>query len=138
MPQLKSGRHVGFTAGPLINKIKVGTDVEVSAVIMAYRLAVSSARQLVDYLTVVYFREGEGEPPNAPKYNSGFQIKDVREGKAGWSQDEIDEFDHWLKTEPRFQTWLLNEFEMINKAIRESKVWDTPLWTDDDSKKPDQ
>jgi hypothetical protein len=138
MPQLKSGRHVGFSASPILDKINFGTDVETSALIMTYRLAISSPQQLIGFLSVAYFREGQGEPPNAPAYNSGFMIKDALDGKAGWSQEEVDEFDLWLKTDPKFQIWLAKEYDTVNKAIQKSLVWDTPLWTDDESKKPDQ
>jgi hypothetical protein len=138
MPQLKSGRHVGISASPLLDLLKTGTPESVTFAIMAYRTQVSSPQKLRDYLTVGYFREGEGGPPKAQSYNSGFLVKDVLEGKAGWSDEEVAEFINWLDTNPGINDFLAREFEALNVAIRDSLVWDTPLWTDDDSKKPDQ
>jgi hypothetical protein len=138
MPQLKSGRAVGVSASPILDQIRYGTDESVSAVIVAYRLTVRSPSDLRDFLTVCYCREAEGVPPNARLYSSGFLVKQVREGKAGWSRDEIDEFGHWLDTDPRVAEWLIGQFDEIDAAIRESVIWDTAFWTDDDSRRPDQ
>lgn len=138
MPQLKSGRHVALSASPLLDKIKFGSDTGVSHAIMVYRLEVTSPQKLRDFLTIGYFREGEGGPPNAPSYDSGFLVKDVLAGKAGWSADEIGEFEQWFNTSPQIQSWLDEEFLTINQAIEHSLVWDTPLWTDDDAETPSQ
>jgi hypothetical protein len=138
MPQLKSGRHVGISADPLIKTIKFGTDVHVSAVIMAYRMSVTSPDKLKDFLSVAYFREGEGTPPDAPSYDSGFFVRDVLAGKADWSEDEVQEFRTWLDTNEKINAWIAREFEVINAAIRDNLVWNTPLWTDDESPKADQ
>ena len=138
MPQLKSGRHVGLSASPLLEKLKFGTDVQVSTVIMAFRMAVPSAEQLKGYLSVAYFREGEGTPPDAPSYYSGFQVRDVLDGKAGWSEEEIREFDTWLDTDLKIKEWISGEFDAINATIRDNMVWSAPLWTDDESQKLDQ
>ncbi len=138
MPQLKSGRHVALSASPLLDKIKCGSDVSVSAAIMAFRLSVSSPQQLRDFLTVGYFQESEGNPPNAPSYSSGFLVKDVLEGKAGWSEEEIREFENWLNTSPEVNQWVSEQFKEINTVIRNHVVWGTPFWTDDESEKADQ
>lgn len=137
MPQLKSGRCVGISPDPLLHKLKTGSDAEVSAVIVAYRLTVNSPRDLTDYLTVTYFREGEVTPPNAPAYDSGFLVQDVRAGKAGWDAEEIEEFRGWLETNTRIQAWIAQQFDVVNEAIKTSLVWDTPLWDDDESEKSD-
>lgn len=138
MPQLKSGRHVTLSASPLLNQIKFGSDVSVSATIMAYRLTVTSPQQLRDYLTVGYFREGEGSPPDAPSYHSGFLVRDVLSGKAGWSQEEVSEFEEWLDTNSKINGWLIEQFNELNAAIRDNLVWQTPFWTDDETEKPNQ
>lgn len=137
MPQLKSGRHVALSASPLIDQLKFGTDVEISAVVIAYRLTISSAHQLRDFLTVGYFREGE-EPPEARSYNSGFLVKDVLAGKADWSQEEIQEFEAWLNANTKLNDWLTEQFNSINVAIRDNLVWDSPFWIDDESERPNQ
>jgi hypothetical protein len=137
MPQLKSGRHVALSASPLLDRLSFGSDTSVSAIIVAYRLNVNSPRDLLNFVTVGYFREGEGTPPNAPSYSSGFSVSEVLAGKAGWSQDEIDEFNDWLNSNEKLNVWLEEQFESINIAIRDSLVWETPLWSDDQSELPD-
>lgn len=138
MPQLKSGRHVALSASPLLDKIKFGSDASVSYTILAYRFEVSSPQKLRDFLTVGYFREGEGGPLDALSYDSGFLVRDVLAGRAGWSADEVDEFEQWLSTSAPLDAWLVEEFNAINHVIRNSLVWDTPLWTDDVSETPSQ
>lgn len=138
MPRLKSGRHVSLSASPLLDKIRYGSDASVSAAIMAFRLSVSSPQQLRDFLTVGYFREGEGNPPNAPSYSSGFSVKDVLEGKAGWTEEEIHEFENWLSASPEVNQWLSEQFKEIDAVIRNHVVWGTSFWADNESKKADQ
>lgn len=139
MPQLKSGRYVGLAPSPLLALIKFGSDTSVSAAIIAYRLSISSPQQLRDYLTIAYYRQcDENPPPDALSYDSGFLVKDVLEGKADWSEDEIREFDNWLTANPKVEMFLTEQFDKINTAIRDSVVWTTPLWTDDESEEPDQ
>lgn len=137
MPRLSSGRLVMLSATPLLDRIKFGTDESVSAVIVAYRLSVSTPRDLVGYLTACYIRDGE-EPIEANAYDSGFTVNAVMGGRAGWSEDEIRELDEWIKNEPRLETWLREQFDEINAAIQGNVVWDTPLWMDDDAAKSGQ
>lgn len=137
MPRLSSGRMVMLSATSLLDKIKFGSDESVSAVIVAYRLSVSTPRDLVGYLTVGYFRDGD-EPTEGNAYDSGFTVNAVMQGRAGWSEDEIRELETWIKNEPRIEAWLSEQFEEINAAIRDSVVWSVPLWTDDETTKPDQ
>ena len=93
----------------------------------------------MDYLTVTYYRQcDENPPPDALCYDSGFLVKDVLQGKADWSEDEIREFDNWLHSNRKVEIFLTAQFNEINTAIRDSVVWDTPLWTDDESERPDQ
>jgi hypothetical protein len=132
MPQLKSGRHVAISASPLFDRIEHGSDANVTYTIVAIRLSVGTPKQLRDYLTVAYFQEGEGQPPDAPAYDSGYTVGEVLEGKAGWTEDEIRELTQWMDTDPQHARWLTEQLDEINKAIRESKVWESPLWGDED------
>ena len=131
MPQLKSGRHVAASASPIMGIIQHGSDNDVSAAIMAFRLSVHSAEELRDHLTVGYFRENEGTPPNAPSYDSGFSIKDILEGKSDWSEEEVSEYRTWLETNENFKQWLLKQYEEIDSAIKKHKVWSSALWTEE-------
>ncbi|MBI4999077.1 MAG: hypothetical protein HZC22_19680, partial [Rhodocyclales bacterium] len=110
----------------------------VSAVILAFRLSVASPQDLRDHVTVGYLRDPGGGPAPENTYSSGFSIGDVLQGKAGWSEDEVHEFADWLESEPRLQRWLADQLEEINAAIRDSQVWESPMWTDEDTKGPDQ
>ena len=65
MLHLKSGRHMTLSTSSLLEPIKFGSDASVSVTIMAYQLTVTSPQQLRDFLTVGYFRGGEGNPPDA-------------------------------------------------------------------------
>lgn len=138
MPRLKSGRHVCLSISPLLDAIRFGSDTSVSYKILLCRLAIQGPQQLRDVVTVGYFREGGDGAENALAYNSGFTVRDVLEGKAGWSAEEITEFRDWLDTDPRVVPWLEAKYDELDAAIRDSVVWDTPLWTDDESGSPGQ
>lgn len=138
MPRLSSGREVVLSVSPLIDQIRFGTEESVSAVIVAFRLEVSSPSDLRDYVTVGYLRDSDGAPTAENSRHSGFTIGDVLQGRAGWTDAEVSEFGHWLETEPRLQRWLSDSLDEINDAIRDSQVWESPMWTDGDSKSPDQ
>ena len=138
MPQLKSGRHVVLNATPLVDRFRYGSEHSISAAIMVFSLNVTGPEDLLDFIPVGYFREEEGEPPNAPTYGSGFNVQQVLEGAAGWSGEEIEEFGTWLKTNPQLRTWLVEHYEMIEKAIQDSVLLDPAFWSDDEPEVPDQ
>ena len=131
MPQLKSGRHVGVLPNDMAEKFKFGSDNEIYALIVNYRLEVKSPNDLTSFLRVVYFKEGPEPPPNAEKYYSGFLVEDVVNGKAGWTNEEIEEFKHWLKTDSNVVNWAKNTFDEINDAILNSPIWSSELLTDE-------
>lgn len=88
MPRLRSGRHFALYS-PWLEALTTGKDEDKFSRMLWYRLHVRSPEQLRDNLLVIYFREGEGTPPDAPHYSSGLYVVDVLQGKAGWSEDEL-------------------------------------------------
>jgi hypothetical protein len=131
MPQLKSsGRHFGLDTGALLDATRTGTDEQKYTFVLSYRLSVAKPQDLCNFLPVIYFKDGEGAPPNAPMYRSGFLVKDVMEGRAGWSVEEVEELTRWLKTDERLQSWLEVHFEEIGAAIRSSPLWKSDLMSD--------
>lgn len=131
MPQLKSGRLVGVSADLLVNAINLGTDESIYAAILAYRLNVSTPTQLKDFLAIAYYREGEGVPLEATAYPSGFLVKDVLAGNAGWRPEEVAEFAEWLDADPRVNAYIEESFQQIGAAILNSPIWSSPLVADD-------
>lgn len=131
MPQLKSGRHVGIQPQSFVDQINNGTDVNVYAFILAYRFSVHKPADLRNFLMVVYFKEDQGTPPNAPAYHSGFLVRDVLDGKAGWSDEEIEEFRNWLDTNEALNALLTQDFNEINEAIQKSIIWTSEFITDE-------
>lgn len=65
--------------------------------------------------------EGEGEPPDAPSYSSGYCVADVLEGCSDFSADEIEEFREYL-TEPRVASWLKKQFLELHLVIQNYSV----------------
>jgi hypothetical protein len=128
MPKLKSGRHVGVGAEDLVRQLS-GTSEQVYAFVLAYRLSVRKPEDLLGIMPVVYYR-GEGGPPDAEPYRSGFLVQDVLSGKAGWTPDEISEFRQWLETNEQLVATLTADFRAVEEAIRKSPLWDSELITD--------
>jgi hypothetical protein len=131
MPKLKSGRHVGLEPRSLLNAVKFGTPEEIYFFVLTYRLSVHGPEDICQILPVIYFEHGQGEPPNAPKYRSGFLVQDVLSGKAGWATEEISEFDLWLKENEPLNAWLSANFQEIDEAIKNSLLWNSEFMTDD-------
>lgn len=130
MPQLKSGRHVALSASPYLDALSSEKDESRYFAILALRLHANSPQALRDHLVIGYFVEGQGTPPEAPTYNSGYCVADVLEGRTDWRPDEIKEFRQFLD-EPRLGAWLQAEFEEIDLAIKNSTIWDSELLTND-------
>lgn len=130
MPKLKSGRHFGLEPRSLAAGATTGTSPQMYAFIVAYRLEVRTPDDLANFMPVIYFKEGEGEPPNAPMYRSGFLVKDVLAGKAEWSSDEIEELKLWLKTNEPLRDWLKANFTEIDLEIRNSALWNSEFMQD--------
>jgi hypothetical protein len=131
MPTLKSGRSIAVLPHSFVENVTVGSDSSVYAFIVAYRLSVQRADQLLELLPVLYFREGEGSPPNAPTYPSGFLVGDVLAGKAGWALEEIEEFRAWLDTDKAMNKWVADDFIATNIAIQDSPIWKSAFVLDD-------
>jgi hypothetical protein len=130
MPQLKSGRHVALSASPYLDALAAERDETKYFAIVALRLHASTPEALRDHLVIGYFVEGEGTPPHAPSYNSGYCVADALEGRIDWSADEIEEFRQFLD-EPRIGLWLQAQFDEINDAIRDNPVWDSEMLEND-------
>lgn len=131
MPLLSSGRHVAVEPVDFAKFVKFGTDVQVLAFITAYRLEVKEPGDLAKSLQVFYFKDGEGTPPNAPTYPSGYSVDEVLAGKAGWTEQEIREFANWLASDSALNRFLRETFNEVHSAIIASPLWDSELMTDE-------
>jgi hypothetical protein len=131
MPCLNSGRQFALGRPSLIDRLKFGTDAEIYALMIAYRLEVAQPQDLVSYLPVVYFRTEEGMPPNAPRYLSGHTVRAVLDGKAGWSESELVELQQWLRSDAAIRSWVEGLFAEVNDIIRSSPIWSSGLVTDE-------
>lgn len=126
MPQLKSGRHVALSASPYLDALSSDKDESRYFAILALRVHANSPQALRDHLVIGYFVEGQGTPPDAPSYNSGYCVADVLEGRSDWSADEVEEFREFLD-EPRIGGWLQAQFDEIDDAIKNNPVWGSAL-----------
>jgi hypothetical protein len=99
--------------------------------IVALRTHVPSIEHLVNHIVIGYFRDGEGTPPDAPNYHSGYCIGDVLEGRSDWTESERNELREFIESEPRFRSWLEVHYADIDIAIRENAVWSSPLLQDE-------
>jgi len=96
-----------------------------------FRLEIGNATALRDSLAIVHFRTDEGTPPDAPAYPSGYSVRDIVSGRSDWATEEVAEFAEWLRDNPRLDQWARSAFYEIDAEIRNSSVWQSPLWTDD-------
>ena len=130
MPQLRSGRHVALSISPYLDALASGPDESRYFATVALRLNTSTPAALRDHVVIGYFVEGEGTPPNAPSYNSGYCVADILEGRSDWSAEEVTGFRSHL-AEPRFEAWLQAQFEDLDEALRNNRVWSADLMTND-------
>ncbi|MCC7182361.1 MAG: hypothetical protein IT509_02175 [Rhodocyclaceae bacterium] len=126
MPQLSSGRHVSLSASPFLDALSSEQDGSRYFAIVALRVHAATPQALRDHLVIGYFVDGQGTPPDAPSYSTGYCVADVLEGRTDWSPDEVDEFRQFLD-QPRFRTWLQARFDEIDEAIRNNPVWGSEL-----------
>lgn len=136
MPQLKSGRHVAVERNDLVYAINHGSSEQIYALILAYRLTIKEPQDLIKILPVVYFEEEKGTPPNAPYYKSGFLVQDILDEKADWSNEEIQEFKAWVEVDESLNNWASENFIGVDKAIKESILWDSEFITDEPENGP--
>lgn len=136
MPQLRSGRHVAFSASAYLDALASESDESKHFACVALRLHATTPEALRDHLVVCYFIEGEGTPPDAPAYNTGYCIADVLQGRSDWSADDVGELRHFVEHEPRFPPWLQVQFDDIDTAIRDNPIWGSELLKVRDSGNP--
>ncbi|MCA8967517.1 MAG: hypothetical protein KDC48_21730 [Planctomycetes bacterium] len=123
MPKLSSGRHVAIAPFALVDLFRYAEHEEFYRRVLLFRLRLRKPADLLRSVPVARFDETAGEPPNAPAYRTGFNVADVLDGKAGWTEQEVDEFRHWLDTDPRLPGELQAAFDEINDVIRDSPFW---------------
>lgn len=133
MPQLKSGRHVGLSILPYLDVLRTGSPAQQYFAVLALRLNVPDPEALIAHAVVAYFAEGQGEPPNAPAYNSGLCVEDVLEGHAGWPEDDVEEFRRFVQDESRQGPWRRARFEDLDQAIQSCALWESELMANDGS-----
>jgi len=131
MPKLSStGRHVALQLRSMASLATEGTDEQLYIFIVTYRLNISAPSDLVQYLPVMYFETGSGIPPDCPRFDSGYLVRDVLSGAAGWSAEEIDEFRAWLEHNDALDEWAAQEFVAVDHAIKTSRYWQSELARD--------
>lgn len=123
MPQLQSGRHVALSISPYLDALTSGPDESRNFANVVLRLNIATPEDLRDHLVVGYFVEGEGAPPAARSYNSGYSVADVLSGCSDWSPDEVEEFRAFLTKDPRFDPWLQDQFDELHQTVRDNSVW---------------
>lgn len=126
MPQLKSGRYVALSVSPYLHALTDGPDEARYFAIAALRLHAWTPEALRGHVIIGYFDTSAGTPPDAPSYDSGYCVDDILQGRSDWSADEIEEFRMFLAT-PRMEAWLKDQFDAIDRAIRENPVWGKSL-----------
>lgn len=126
MPQLKSGRHVALSASHYLDALSSELEESRYFAAVALRVHAATPQKLRDHLVIGYFVEGQGTPPDAPSYNTGYCVADVLEGRTDWSADEVEEFRQFLD-EPRFNAWLQAQFDEIDQAIQSNPMWNSAL-----------
>ena len=132
MPQLKTGRHVAFSVNPYLDALSDGSDDSRYFAISTLVMHASTPDALRDHVLICCFIEGEGTPPDAPVYFTGYCIGDVLEGRTDWNPDEVDELRSFVMHEPRFTQWLQGQFDAIDSKIRNNPVWNSPLGIESD------
>lgn len=109
MPQLASGRHVGFTTDPLFDWIRVASPDE------TLRLLATgfSEEDLLSILFLVEYGEADLEPPSEANPGLGkpqitrLTIRQVLDGEGGWTGADRESLAHWLQ-QPRTKGLLRN------------------------------
>lgn len=109
MPQLASGRHVGFTTDPLFDWIRDASPDE------TLRLLATgfSEEDLLSILFLVEYGEADLEPPSEANPRLGkpqmtqLTIRRVLDGEGDWTEADRESLAHWLQ-QPRTRGLLQN------------------------------
>lgn len=129
MPTLSCGRHIGVSADNIKHFLTHENDETVTALIVGFRLNVDQPERLMPYLLVVEFPDNHGEPKlNQPK-SLGYMVSEVLNGKAGWPEQDVSEFNNWLQEKVQHQ--LQETWDEIHQMIIQHPVWKSDLWRDD-------
>lgn len=102
MPQLASGRHVGFTTDPLFDWLRDASPDE------TLRLLASgfSEEDLLSILFLVEYRDADREPPSEDNPGLGepqiirLTIRQLLDGHGDWTEAERESLADWLQ-QPR-------------------------------------
>ena len=121
MPQLPSGRHVGFTIGVAREKIKADD----FTAWLAYTAAVNSIEDMKSIVNIVYYKS-ENESPSVDDpsigepYISELVIADIGTDKCAWSEEDQSAFLDIIKS-PRVCSWIQASYEELAELIEQCK-----------------
>lgn len=123
MPKLSSGRCVGIEQTSLRNLLDGKSDPQVLYIVVGFRQQIRNAADLLQFCRVLNIVEdANGRVPGSEK-RTGFTVRDVQEGSAGWSESEVAEFSSWLAKNTAVQQWLQEEFTAIQSTIESHPIW---------------
>lgn len=125
MPKLRSGREFALSISPIIDGLHHNEHDAVAAWVTTFRLEVSAPRDLLPWVPIGYFHDGHGGPDGLT-YDSGLRVRDVVDGRADWTPEEVEEFRQWISTHRRLDDWLAECLQDINEAIRALPIWNDP------------
>ncbi len=130
MPKLKSGRHIGMSLDAIQEAMNNGHDAFRFYAVWAFETKLATIQDLIQEAALVYYREDQGVPPDAPFYYSGWCVGDVLEGRSDWGADEVAELRDLLENDPRANEWFQMQFELLRRIYQDSTVWQSDLVLD--------
>lgn len=119
MPQLKSGRHVGFSHDRLMAWANAQTD---NGQWLRFVITGVEPADLWRNMEVVYYRAAEDAPsPDQPElgqpYRAGFTVGEMESERSDLTEDERAELQSFFQT-PRLQAWMKQLFADVMQVLK--------------------
>lgn len=119
MPQLTSGRHVGFSHDRLMAWANAQTD---NGQWLRFVITGVEPADLWPEMEVVYYRAAEDSPSPAQPglgqpYRAGFTVGEMESERSDLTEDERAELQAFFRT-PRLQAWMNQLFADVMNILK--------------------
>ncbi|WP_420227702.1 hypothetical protein [Pigmentiphaga litoralis] len=113
MPNLKSGRSVGITLEPYMDKLRKPSIDYIWATHGYFRLCIKKPSDLLKFASIFQGDDPSFKNPKA----TGFSVDDLHKGRVSWSKEDLHDFNEWLNSNCDLPPWLNAQFKQAKYIV---------------------
>lgn len=113
MAKLRSGRNIGITLEPYMEKLKKPSIDYIYATQGYFRYCIRKPIDLLKFASIIQL-DNRDEKTSIP---TGFLVGDLHAGRISWPEDDLQDLKDWLNSNEKLQPWLSAQFSRAKLIV---------------------